>query len=118
MGGAGEEGHGGQVMERFTSFLGDALSFFSLPATIYGAAGAFLRAGRKGKTVTQTLFEVVGGVVVTSALAPLVVAYCPPEAHPGVYFLFGWGGLKFVDRVYLAGVSALARRVQRKMGDE
>jgi hypothetical protein len=106
------------MTERFASLLNDVMAFLLLPATIYGAGGAFMQSARKGKTVKQTLFEVVGGVIITSALSPLVVTYCPTETHPGLYFLVGWGGLKFVDRMYLAVVAALERRIQRKIGDE
>jgi hypothetical protein len=106
-------------MERLTSFLGDFLSFLLLPATLFGAGGALVQSGHKGKTVKQTVFAVVGGVIVTSALSPLVIAYVPQEAaHPGLYFLVGWGGLEFVDRVYQAVMGAIERRIQRKIGDE
>ncbi|MDR2056148.1 MAG: hypothetical protein LBQ10_09820 [Desulfovibrio sp.] len=106
------------MMERFISFLNDVLSVFLLPATLYGAGGALMHAGRKGKSFRQVLFEVLGGVLTTNALAPLIRNYCPDEAQTTLYFLVGWGGLKCVDRIYEAVVAALERRIQRKLGDE
>lgn len=99
-------------MQDNLSLIERALAFLLLPATIWGAGGAFIHSARKGRTPLQVVFEAVGGAFTTHMLAPLVARYVSPDMHPIVYFFIGWGGLEFVGRLYEAGASALENRIR------
>lgn len=105
-------------MDNITDFFDKVLALMLLPATIYGAGGAFMNAKHNGKSLRQTAIEVVGGAITTNMLAPLIDKYTPLEAHYTLFFFAGWGGLKLVSRLYEAAAQALERRIKRKIGGD
>lgn len=100
-------------MQEFTTLTDRILAWLFLPATLYGAGGAVMRAVRKGKTWTQTLFEAGGGILVANMLGPLIKGHTPVNWHYTLYFLAGWGGLEGVSRLYEAVVSGLEKRAHK-----
>ena len=105
-------------MDNITSLLDRILAVMLLPATLYGAGGAFIRARRTGKPLRQSIVEVIGGAFTANMTAELVVKNVPLEWWPICFFLVGWGGLELVGRLYEALAQALERRIQRKIGGE
>ncbi|MDR2076897.1 MAG: hypothetical protein LBP61_08235 [Desulfovibrio sp.] len=103
-------------MNDLKELLETLLSWLLLPATVYGAGGAFMRAGRTGKSIRQTVFAIVGGIITTNALSPLIDAYSPQPAHKTLYFLAGYGGLALVDRLYRLAAGIAERRIASKFG--
>ena len=97
------------------NYLERILQFILLPASLYGAGGALMHSTRKGRSISQALMEVVGGVVTTNMVCPLIQAETPEKWHYTLFFLVGWGGLELVGRLYEAGVCALERYIQRKV---
>ncbi|GAB1254774.1 hypothetical protein [Desulfovibrio falkowii] len=97
------------------NYLERILQFVLLPASLFGAGGALMHSSRKGRSIGQTFMEVVGGVVTTNMVCPLIQAETPDTWHYTLFFLVGWGGLELVGRLYEAGVCALERYIQRKV---
>lgn len=89
------------------------LQMLFLPACLYGAGGALLHSARKGRTLPQTAFEVLGGIITANMICPLVQDMTPESWHYTLFFLIGWGGLEVVSRLYEAVVSALENRIRR-----
>lgn len=103
-------------MDSVTEIIDSVLALLFLPATLYGAGGAFMHARRKGKPVRQTVLEVVGGAITANMLCPLVQDLTPEKWHYTLFFLVGWGGLELVGRIYEAVAHALERRIKRDVG--
>ncbi len=103
-------------MDSLLEFLDKVSSWLLLPATAYGAFGAFLKARRSGKTIRQTITEVLGGVVLANITLPLVSEYVPPTWHWTAFFLVGWGGLALVERLYGMLGKLLEVKLRRCLG--
>lgn len=107
-----------KLIDNLSEILDRALAALLLPATFYGAGGAFIHARRTGKPLRQSAVEVLGGAFTANMTADLVSMNVPQEWLPICFFLVGWGGLELVGRIYEALASALERRIQRKIGGE
>jgi hypothetical protein len=105
-------------MDSFNALLDRVLYYILLPATLFGAGGAMISSGRKNKSVKQSIFEVTCGAITTNAFSPLIQAYCPPEMHNTMYFLAGFGGYECVGRLHEAVVTALEKRIKKKIAGE
>lgn len=105
-------------MNSFEEIVSKVLTFALLPATVYGAGGAFIQARRNKRPARQTLLEVIGGVITANMLSPLVQDATPEKLHFTLFFLVGWGGLELVSRLYEVAVSALERRIAQKLSGE
>ena len=103
-------------MDSIMDFIDKFLAMVLLPATFYGAGGAFMHARRKGKPLSQTALEVVGGSITANMLCPLVQDLAPEKWHYTLFFLVGWGGLELVSRLYEAVAQALERRIKNNVG--
>ena len=106
------------ILQSLADLLDKLLYLLLLPATFYGAGGAFLHARRKGKPFRQTLVEVVGGIITVNMLSPLVQDSTPEKWHYTLFFLVGWGGLELMGRLDEVAVGALERRISKKIGGE
>lgn len=106
---------GARGMEQFIDWVERMLSLIFVPATFYGGAGAFMRVGRRSRTLGQIVFEVFGGVVTSHMLADSIYAQVPFEYQSICFFLAGWGGLELVGRLYEAVASGLESRVKSKI---
>ena len=104
-------------MDSLRQALDSLFSWLVLPATIYGAGGAMLRAARTGRSWRQIIFETVGGVTVANMLGPLISKHAPENWHASMYFLAGWGGLELVGWAYELTLRITARRIERRFGD-
>lgn len=102
-------------MDNLTEIAERLLAWLLLPATVYGAAGAFVQTRRAGQSLRKTAVEVASGVLVTNAVAPLVEGHLAVSWHSTVYFLVGFGGMALAARVYDAAADALERRVRGKI---
>lgn len=91
------------------------LAFLFLPATLYGAGGAFLHSTRKGRSSLQVVLEAIGGAITTNMLSPLIVKFTPLEIHYTLFFFAGWGGLELVGRMYEAIASAAEKRIHNQI---
>ena len=105
-------------MDTISELLDRALAALLLPATLYGAGGAFISARRAGKPLRHSIVEVFGGAFTANMMADLVAGNVPQEWLPICFFLVGWGGRDLVGRLYEATARALERRIERKIGDE
>jgi hypothetical protein len=105
-------------MDSITDLIDRILSLLLVPATLYGAGGAFVAAKRKGKPISQICFEVLGGAITANMVCPMVREYTPESLHYTLFFLVGWGGLELVGRIYEVVALALERRLARKIGGE
>ena len=106
-------------MDNLTGLLDRILGWVLLPATLYGAGGALLRAGRrKDKSARQTVAEVFGGAVIANVVCPLVQDVTPEKWHYTLFFLVGWGGLELIGRAYEALAQGLESRIRRQVGGE
>ena len=107
-------------MNDFKELLESALAWLFLPATIWGAGGAVIRAVKKEETKNwkNIFFQGIGGIFVANMLMPLVDLYTPPQFHYTLYFLAGWGGLAFVDRLYRLVSGIVERRIAAKFGGD
>lgn len=102
-------------MDSVTEFLDRLLALLLLPATLYGAGGAFMHARRKGKPLRQTVIEVVGGAFTTNMMSDIIVGNAPGAWQPVCFFLVGWGGLELVGRLYEALAQALEKRIRENI---
>jgi hypothetical protein len=91
------------------------LAWFFVPATLYGAAGAILRAGREGGSARRVFFEGLGGAVCANMAMPLAAELAPPSWHWTLFFLMGWGGLELVGRLYQTAASLLEKRLRGRL---
>lgn len=105
-------------MDSITEFFDRLLALVLLPATLYGAVGAFMQARRNKKPARQTIIEVIGGTITANMLSPLVQDVTPDRWHYTLFFLVGWGGLELVGRLYEVTAKALEARIARKLGGE
>lgn len=105
-------------MNSFEEIVSKVLTFALLPATVYGAGGAFIQARRNKRPARQTLLEVIGGVITANMLSPLVQDATPEKLHFTLFFLVGWGGLELAGRMYEALANALERRIRQRLGDD
>ena len=106
-------------MDNLTELAERLLSWLLLPATLYGAAGAFVRSRRAGQPLRKTLLELVCGVLMTNAMAPAIESYLTASWHSTAYFLVGFGGVLLAERLYDVAAEALEKRLKRKLdGDE
>ena len=99
-------------VEQFTDLVERMLSLIFVPATIYGASGAFLRVGRGKRSCGQVVFEVFGGAITAHMFSEIINAQVPMQYHSVCFFLVGWGGLEFVGRLYEAVANGLESRVR------
>jgi hypothetical protein len=106
------------MLESIKEFIDGVLALVLLPATLYGAGGAFMSAKRKKEPLRQTVISVIGGIITTNALSPLVQDLSPESWHTTLFFLTGWGGLELVSQLYEVAAGALAKRLGRKIGGE
>lgn len=105
-------------MNDLKTLLETLLSWLLLPATIFGAGGAAVRAMRNGKGLKQVLAETAGGVLVSNMLGPVIAEHTPTHWHYTLFFLAGFGGLEFVGRIYEAAASGFEEKVRRKSSGE
>lgn len=89
------------------------LGWFLLPATLFGAGGAFMHSRKKGLPLGQKISEVLGGVIIANMAMPLVQAHTPESWHYTAFFLVGWGGVELIDRIYNAALNAVEKRINR-----
>ncbi|MDL2315493.1 hypothetical protein LJC59_00220 [Desulfovibrio sp. OttesenSCG-928-A18] len=104
-------------MDSATEILDRILAWLLLPATLYGAGGALMHAGRKKQPVRKTIVELTGGAITANMVCPLVQHYTPEQMHYTLFFLVGWGGLELVGRLYEAIAAALEARIRRRLGE-
>ncbi|MDL2317185.1 hypothetical protein LJC59_08990 [Desulfovibrio sp. OttesenSCG-928-A18] len=102
-------------MDSLTDIIDRVLAWLLLPATFYGAGGALMHAGRKGRNLRKTLIEIIGGAITANMVCPLVQDYSPEQLHYTLFFLVGWGGLELVGRLYDVFAAALEERVRSKL---
>lgn len=105
-------------MDSFSDFVDKVLSWLLLPATGYGACGAFFRCKRNGKSIIQTATEVVGGAVVANVTMPIVAEYAPASTHWTIFFLVGWGGMGLVELAYYVFARGVEVKIRRALGME
>ncbi len=92
------------------------ISWLLLPATIYGACGAFLRSRHRGKTFSQTGIEIFGGTVIANVTMPIVQQYAPQSWQWTAFFLVGWGGLYLVEAIYGVALRILNHKIHKHFG--
>ena len=102
-------------MEQLVDWVERVLSLIFVPATIYGASGAFLRVGRGKRSCGQVVFEVFGGAITAHMFSEIIYAQVPMQYHSVCFFLVGWGGLEFVGRLYEAVASGLESRIRGRV---
>ena len=106
------------MMDSITELFDKLLALVLLPATLYGAGGAFMQARRSKKPARQTIIEVFGGTITANMLSPLVQDFTPEKWHYTLFFLVGWGGLELVGRLYEVGARSLEQRIAQKIGGD
>ena len=105
-------------MDNLTELAERLLSWLLLPATLYGAAGAFVRARRMSQPLRKTLIELISGVMMTNAMSPAIESYLTASWHSTAYFLVGFGGVLLAERLYDVAAEALEKRLQKKLDGE
>ena len=87
-------------MDVIVDFIEEAGKYgFNVWLLVAGAAGAFVKMGKKEElTFPQRFFTVVSGGLIANYLTPLVFHFIivPEDMRFGFAFLFGWGGLESV----------------------
>lgn len=80
------------------------LAWLFLPPTMYGAAGAVLKAvNSRGcsksrmRCIVICAVNLFGGVVTSTVAAPIIVAYLPDPFHPMGFFLSGMSGMAAME---------------------
>ena len=103
-------------MDNLRQAVETLLAWLFLPATVYGAGGAMLRAARTGRSWKQIALETLGGVTVANMVGPLLSVHAPEHWHGTLYFLAGWGGLELVAWGYELAVKIAEVRIQKRLG--
>lgn len=104
------------MMDSIRQALDTMIAWLLLPATLYGAGGAMLRAARTGRSWKQIGLETLGGVIVANMVGPLLSVHAPEHWHGTFYFLAGWGGLELVAWGYELAVKMAEVRLHKKLG--
>ena len=105
-------------MDTLRQALDAFLSWLLLPATLYGAGGAMLRAARTGRSWKRIGLETLGGIAVANMAGPLLAVHAPGHWHATLYFLAGWGGLELVAWAYDQAVRIIETKLRKRLGDE
>lgn len=103
-------------MDTIRQVFDTMLAWLLVPATLYGAGGAMLRAARTGRSWKQISLETLGGVIVANMVGPLLSVHAPEHWHGTFYFLAGWGGLELVAWGYELAVRIAEVRIQKRLG--
>ncbi len=104
-------------MNNLTDYVEKVIEYVFLPATICGGLGGLFKCIRNGNASFSKKFsDIFGGIVLAHVASPVLRENLSVVYLNFSYLLVGWGGILFIELMYLIFVRVVEFQICRRFG--